>query len=246
MNNIEKYVSLLPDKVVRNVEIVSAKELGQNYMLHIGSKKMPKTGYIPRIGQRQGTQEDRTTPRITVSSCLLGCFIGYGAAVWEAQDASAVISSDDDFTQGYYIHSIPFDYCLKPTNRMVYDSTRSDEHWLVTYDEETKSYSSSVAGKMFITDIGYKVLSDRPADAVMTLMVEISALDGIQFSSKHYLKKGWYRITGPADVNTMSWLKDKDFQVVEISKGEFDAAKKVSAAMLCEDFKKQKPAFMTW
>ena len=74
---LEKYLESLSPDVKKNLKIVSTKDLGQDFLLHISPDKLSKVIFTPRIGNRQGRTEDRTVPRITVSPTLLGCHNGY-------------------------------------------------------------------------------------------------------------------------------------------------------------------------
>lgn len=239
--HMEAFLHLTTDKVAKNVTVVNHADIGQDFMLHISPDKMSNKPYIPWIGQRQANMEDRTVPRITVAPTLYGCYIGYAQLI---PHFFQYHPDYDDVKQGVYIHEIEFDEALKPNNKLVYDSARSDEHWLVTYDQETKAYRGKVIGKMFITEIKVRGVSGKEVIVSATFYVEINKPEGIRFSKNIFLNKGYHVIENVNDVDNCSWNKDKELVVKEISKAEYESAKRLTAAML--SINTQKPPFATW
>ncbi len=239
---MELFLRLLVDKVAKNTTVVTKEELKQNYMLHISPSKMNNKPYIPRIGTRQGLSEDRTVPRITVAPTLYGCYIGYAQLINQFFNYNP--NNSDDYRQGLYIHEIEFDEALKPNNKLVYDSSRSDEHWLVTYDEETKTYKGKVIGKMFISEIRTKANSGKLAIIEATIYIHVTKSEGIQFSKNIFLPNGYFIVQNISEVHNCSWDDDNKIKVLEINQTEFEAVKKQSAALL--SLTQDKPAFVQW
>jgi len=230
---IEDALKLTNDKVAKNATIISNKDINQNFMLHISSENMSGKKYIPRISERQNPQEDRTLPRITVAPTIQGCLVGYAKFLHDAFNYYPGNEYLKNYKQGVYIHEIEFEHCIKPSNKLVYDSSRSDEHWLITYNEETKEYKGKLIGKMFVSDINMKLKSNSFADINYIFYVAINKEEGIKLSKNIFLKKGYYKITDIAkDTAKVSWDKDKDFKVKEISKIEYQESKNLSAVML--------------
>ena len=240
--DIEKYVELLPEKVKENVDIVDMADFGQDYFLHISPDKTVKV-YTPMISRKQAHTEDRTTPRITCAPTLFGCIIGYCVAHIDMMNFEPTEKyKRGDFKQGWIINKIPAKLALKPTNRMVYDSSRSDEHWLVTYDKDTVYYKAETIGKLFIYSISFVSRTDNYSQLDLVLYVEINDTKGLRFSKNFELKKGYYKIEVEDYSNASScWDKDKNVTVKEITKEEYKEKKSYSAAMLSE-----KPPALKW
>lgn len=242
--DIELFLKLSTDKVNKNVTVVSKEELGQNYMLHISPDKMNSKPYIPRIGHRQGQSEDRTIPRITVAPTLLGCYVGYAQWFMQFFNYNPRDNDIDSYRQGLYIHEIEFDEALKPNNKLVYDASRSDEHWLVTYSEQTKQYKGKIIGKMFIRDVTVKPVSGKFNVANASFYVEVNKPEGIRFSKNFFLRKGYWLIAGIDDSDFTFWDKDKNIVIKEVSKSDYDAAKNLHAALL--SLSVNQPPFAKW
>jgi hypothetical protein len=241
LKEIKDYVDLLPEKVNKNVEIVSTKDLGQDFFLHISPDIMSRKSYIPWISHRQAKTEDRTTPRITVSDYLYGCIIGYDSLLMDAYDYPNVYKNKEK--QGVYIHEIEFEYCLKPNNKLVYDQSNSNEHWLVTYSQDTKEYKGKIIGKLFVTEITTKLIYGKDSDIVYKLAVEIKKDEGVKFSSNIFLNKGYWLITCTSTANK-SYDKDKDFKAEQLTKQQYEELKQVSATML--SINNKLPTFTKW
>ncbi len=241
INDIKKSLSLYPDKVKDNIEIVDASELDYKFLLHITKQKPRNNIYFPQISKRQAIKEDNTIPRVTVSDSILGCFIGYQAATEESLNHPEDVKN---FKQGYYINKIPFEYALLPNNKLVYDQSRSNEHWLITYSKETKEYKSETIGKFFISEISFRTKDKSYPDVLITIYIEVTDPIGIPFSKNIYLPKGYFMIKGPGEATEIKHNKDKDFIVTEITKEMFKEQKEYSASMLSMDH--SKPAFIRW
>lgn len=242
--DMESYLTLVADKVSKNIQVVSKEDLGQDYMLHISSDRMSNKPYIPWIGRRQAHSEDRTVPRITVAPTLFGCYVGYAQLFIQFLNYNPDDKDLDSYRQGLYIHEIEFDQALKPNNKLVYDASRSDEHWLVTYSPETKQYRGKVVGKMFISDVTFQSVSKSVVSCSGTLYIEVNKSEGIRFSKNKFLEKGYYVAEFLPDADNSAWDKDKDINVRPISKAEYEAIKNQRAALL--SFSTVKPPFASW
>lgn len=253
MNDAKELEGLLKEvssKVQNNVTVVTPESLGQDFFLHI-SRDTNLRKFTPFIGHRQSTMEDRTVPRVTVSPTILGCLIGYAQAEFDFMNLNYAEKDSNGVTWrgGWKIYALPFKAALKPNARMVYDSRHSDEHWLVTYDASTVHYEPEVAGKMFMRSITYvgRNEKDKLPAADCELYVEVSYKHDLRFGKHHLLAKGCYRITGPAPQNTEGWFSDKEFQVTEVTRGEYISAKNAVADLLgLQDPLPKPPAYLFW
>lgn len=149
---ISSFIECLADRVKSNVTVVDSGSLAYPYMLHLTPEKKPT--YVPRIGARQHHSEDRTTPRVTVADTLIGCFIGYAAFYNQFIENSAYMNNKETpFNNGLYLRKIPFKYAIKPNNKLVYDQSITNEHWLVNYSPETVEYASEEIGVLFLSEM---------------------------------------------------------------------------------------------
>ncbi len=239
---LETFLSLSIDKVNKNVEIISKDQLGQDYMLHISPDNMHNKAYVPWIGYRQAKSEDRTIPRITVAPTLLGCYVGYSNLF--NNFFSYYPDNNDSYKQGLYIHEIEFDTALKPNTKLVYDQKRSDEHWLVTYNQDTKKYKGRLIGKLFLQSINATSVGKKPVVCTAIMYVEVRKKEGIRLSKNIFLNQGYWIINGILDEDNTSWENDRVLTVSEISQSEFNSVKQQSAAMLSIEC--VKPPFAMW
>jgi len=217
METIEEYLETQIPKVRRNASIVSKHELDQDFMLHIAKK--PKRHYYPRISKRQMDGEDMSVPRITVSDSLVGCIIGYSSM---PHDFFSVKNS------GLIITKIDFDYALKPNSKLVPDVGRSNEHWLVTYSKDTAKYKVVPIGKIFIHRATYTRSSGEYfLKGIAELYIQLDTDDVIRVSygGKLTASRGYWKLV-------MDFINNEAIELTTISPKEFEAKKKVSAALL--------------
>lgn len=238
--DIDKFLSLCSSKVQNNITVITSEELDKAYLLHISeNSKLPDL--VPRIGPRQASSEDKTVPRITTAPTIIGCMIGHVSS----EQVFLYNHPTQDYKGGYYIYGFEFDVALRPSKELVYDANKSDEHWLVTYNEDTVKYKPVLLGKYFIQSITYEAKSGSnsvPTSAV--LIFEITSDIGIDFNKKIRLTKGYWKIEGPLYSNIRSWETSRDFTASGLDKSEYDAIKLASAEML--NLKDPIPAYAKW
>lgn len=243
---LDEWLDAAAPKVQRNVKIVTPEDVGQDYFLHISIDTRLRV-FTPYISQSQSRMEDRTVPRVTVAPTLLGCMIGYSRAETDFTDLEPGKSqkqSGESYQGGWKIYALPFKVALKPTARLVYDSRMSDEHWLVSYNAKTATYTPETAGKAFYHVITLVGRNGKMPEAFGELYVEVIKPEGIRFSKKIFLKKGYWKISGPAAKHAYSSNDDEDFEVEELIKGEYIAVKNQTAALL--GITDPVPAYQSW
>lgn len=245
VKELDEWLDSFSEKVQRNVKIVTPQDLEQDHMLHISMDTNIRR-FTPFISHRQSRQEDRTVPRVCVTPSLLGAFIGYASAednFFSLQPGEST-SLDVVYRGGWKIYALPFKAALKPNGQLVWDSRNSDEHWLVAYNNKTAIYEPQAAGRVFCHSITLVGRSDKQPDGELTLYVEVTREDGIRFSKKHFLTKGYWRIEGPLFRSVFSPNDDKQYVVSEITKEDYLAAKNQTAALL--GITDQPPAYLSW
>lgn len=246
---IEEMLNLF-EKVKRNAKIVTAQELGQDYVLHISMNTNIRK-FVPFISHRQIKGEDRTMARVCVCPTLLGAIMGHsGVDLAFFRNIPDGKGMDDAGTQnnggyrgGFKIYALPFKVGIKPNESIVPESKLSDEHWLVTYNDETKEYIPQAAGKIFYTQLVFRSSNDNYPKGDGTLYVEVTRDGGIAFSKSIHLTKGYWKIEGPTYDTVVSWKDDKMYSVKEISKTEYMSAKSAHADLLSYE---ETPAWAKW
>lgn len=239
-SEINDLLEIASDSVKNNSVIVNSQETPTPYFLHITGERSPS--YIPRIGHRQGSKEDRTMPRVTVATTLLGCIIGY-ATLLDTFINQATLSGKGVYSKwkgGLYIQKLPFKQALKPNSKLVYDVNATDEHWLVTYNEDTKQFYSEVIGKLIIDEVSLKPVGKEAVDQVFSLFLEIN--ETIFFSEKEKLEPGYYNVKFPLN-NKTTWKTTKEITIVSISKDDFKNRKAIVASNLSSV---QQTIFQRW
>ena len=226
---MDTFLSLLPDKVKKGTKIVTSEQLGMKHLLHISTNGKIKE-FTPFITQRSANNEDRTVPRISTAPTLLGCLIGYCAATTDFQYP---LDENRSYKGGWYIYGIPFEKAIKPAANLLWDQRYSDEHWLVTYNEDTRHYKPVILGKVFYKEIVSVARTGKMPFKKVTMLVEVNSDEPLKFGANVSLTKGYWEITGDEPSNNVeSWKHDKEYAVKEISKAEYSGIKKLSADML--------------
>ena len=187
--------------VAKGAKIVTAKEMGQNYLLHICGNK--RDDFIPWHSRRAEPDENNTIARIYAAPSLVGCVKGfkqssdvikYSTIVTKAQ----ATPKDDPFMTNYlgglYIHSIDFEVALKPSEKLVPTVKDTQETWLVTYNEKTRSYPARIVGRMFFTNLVIEPQVNKPAQETFTFFVEIKEGETINLNDDQVLTAGYWSV----------------------------------------------------
>jgi len=234
-------------KIRDNVRVVTPDDLDQDYLIHI-SMNTSLSGMTPYIGMRQGVQEDRTLPRICVSSTLLGAMCGYAAMEQDFLDLAQGdrLDNGDTYRGGMKIYTLPLEVALDPNKKLVYDAEHTDEYWLVSYNKETITYKPEPAGRMFYRSMTFIPRQGKAPMAEGELYVEITKEDGLNLTRDLKLDKGYWVIEGTTPQFLTMKHKDatirKQFEVKKIDRSEFMSQKKAVADMLSL----KEPAYMSW
>jgi hypothetical protein len=234
--DMDKYLETRSQRVFDNVEIITPEDHnGYPYMLHV-SKNTNIKEFIPQIGDRQGTSEDRTTPKICVAPAVYSALMGYAMMFDENVRPHLVKEESPHFKGGYVVYAFDYRCCLRPNKKLVYDADMSDEHWLVAYNEDTSSYKGKQIAKFFVNSlIISKVGSDKTLDVAYTTELYIEVMDkdhGLQFTHDTILKKGYYRSIGPDPLVIRNYKSTKSVVIETISETQYKEKKKLSAALL--------------
>ena len=189
---LKETLALINTKVTRNIEIVSQEMLGVPYLIHIAKEKFKDL--VPNISRRAAYSEDNTLPRIHTSNTLLNCINGYASLVWDVLNGD-LGDKKDTYKGGYYIYFIPFEFALKPNKRLVYDADVTNEHWLISYNKETKTYKPSAMGRIINTRLEFipNALTNKTTHSIM-LAIEVPEKHQLQLDNDTILQHGYHYV----------------------------------------------------
>jgi hypothetical protein len=227
------WFSLQSKAVQKNATIVSADELGQNYMLHI-DKNTPKV-FIPMMPKSAAGSENATVARITVAPHIQGCITGYARVENDFLDSGIKKVSKDPFRGGYDICILEFEHCLKPNANLVYDAKRSQEHWLVSYRPDLIQYKPKKIGKFFVKELTFKrESSEKIAESYLQGYLEHNYAPGIYYTPTTLINAGYHRLSWKIeDPHINNRLENfSNFSVVQCTKEEYEREKSLTAALL--------------
>lgn len=215
-------------------------------MLHISHNVNPKR-FIPVIGHRQAHSEDRTVPRICVSTCLVGTILGHSAFENMAQDSD--FNKKDmhgvAYKGGLKIYKFEYEIAVRPNAELVYDSDVSDEHWLITYNKDTVTYKPIEIGELFIKRIVFDFSDKGKREAEVVYYVKVN--EEIEFGFEKPLKPGCYKVVSPASMTLQSYKDTENIRIVKLPEEEYFKMKSETASLLSMPvFPAPIPRFSNW
>lgn len=196
------------------------------FMLHVSTDNKVKE-FIPRIGFRQAESEDRTIARICVADTLIGAISGHAGLFNDFLNEKNKL-----YKGGYYIYAMPYEACLIPNEKLVYDAKVTGERWLVNYNDNTSSYKGSIIGKYFLQKTETTVKNTkRFTKGVIYLEIK----KNIYLTENVLLQAGYYRIEGQipdGKTSLVSYKNDRIYDVQQITIEEYNTIKKTTASLL--------------
>lgn len=195
MNDIQSFLDLQPLEVADHVRVRSPDDVGAAYLLHI-SREGNLEAFTPRVSKRTAKGENRSVPRICTATTLIGCILGYCSDLDDFFSERMVKEGQSNphlFRGGWYIYGLRYDQALRPDKTLVPDVEATDEHWLVTYDANTKTYPAQLIGKFFYNFVKYVPGAGTRRQTEVDLAIEVSSGVMLNFNGRVKLQKGFYR-----------------------------------------------------
>lgn len=183
---IVNYLEPLVGQDINELFLVSAKELNRP-LYHISMDPNIKQ-FTPQISKRTLTKENRSIPRISTSTSLIGCMNGYQSVLSDMERRQ-----DKGFTGLYCVYELPFQYAIHPSKKVLPDVNISDEYWLFSWKKETYAITPNVVAEFTIPKIETTFGNDG-SDRVYHLYIHVKA-NSLYLDRNHVLQEGYYHIT---------------------------------------------------
>ncbi len=191
----DAFFQLQSSMIQENVRIATPATLHQSRLLHISTDHYIST-FTPSVTRRTADGEDRSVPRISTGPTLIGCMIGYNTLL---SDFERPLDRTDDetvfptWTGCWKIYALDYEHALRPSHRLVPDVEISDEHWLVSYSPQTRSYSGIDGGEFFVDSVRQFRRRGQWCQ-ILTVLVHVEDPEGLFWDQQHHLEAGYWQI----------------------------------------------------
>lgn len=215
------WLALQSTQVQNNIKVVKQQE--SKYKVMLRTDKVVPDAFYPVMPTSAGEGEDNTCPRICVSPTLLGCLAGYGRV---ASDLTEHVAHTEqvtkDFNGGYYISAFAYTHALDVNQNLVPEATITDEHWLVSYDSDTRIIKPVQVGKCFVKGVYFSNRGAVAPNVVYELIVSVNPNTSIWLNNDVEITEGnWFvtvatvscpggRLNG-AELGSATKLSDKEY-----------------------------------
>lgn len=187
----QETLDLTNDEVVKNAKVVTPESLGQKEFFHIAKQSFKEL--VPNISKRGPDNEDNTLPRVHVSIHLVGCINGYGVVSQDVVESD--YGGESGYRGGYYLYFVPFEYSLQPNRKLVGDQPQVDEHWLITYNQDTKTFKPSAIGRIVNERTSFLPSTHhRGAQELLSMVVEVPKLARLRLDEKTWIAEGYWLV----------------------------------------------------
>lgn len=248
-DDMKAFLALQSKEVQGNCTIVTPATMGCAHALHID--KITPAVFVPRMPKSAADTENDSCARVTVAGTLLGCYIGYYRG--ESDFIRGPVRTNENgegFLGGYSISRLKFDHALKPNQHLVFDAERSEELWLVAYNQQNSQYVPEQIGKMFVTHVSYSKGSGDAPKCTVRFCVENNDSLGMWLTKDKLLEVGFWEIEATWDniqARTIE-LADCHLSIAKLDKDSYERSKTLTAAFLSRhaDALPTKPDFLNW
>lgn len=184
--DIIKYLSALLGDDVSELTLFSAGEVNRP-LYHVSMNPNVKI-FSPKVSSRTLSSEDRSVPRVSTSTSLVGCLNGYQSMFTDMAGRER-----KNFTGLYTVYELPYQYAVKPSKKLLSDVESSDEYWLVSWKKETYSIKPNTVCEFTIPQVQTTYGSDGE-DQRVTMFLKVLG-ESLYLTHDIKLVKGYYEIT---------------------------------------------------
>lgn len=252
---LQETLSLINPNVASDLRVVSKEQLGQPELFHIAATNWEFL--VPNISKRAADEEDNTVPRIHTAPTLMGCIRGYSALFCDIREQVPGTSEEDRYKGGYYLFAIPFDYALKPSAKILRDIDETDEHWLIAYNQATRTYKPSKVGRLVNSAILIEPTTVNGGKLTETVIVKLDLDSGINLHLDRdiWIEGGYWELvlqrtcnktTEEGEEERDNWTHPELIKHYEIDSDSFEETLAKRAASLSMENRKEKNIISKW
>jgi hypothetical protein len=215
------------------LQLVTPKDLGRNFLLHMSKNKSIKT-MTPYITTRASDHEDRSIPRVCVAPSIAACIIGYDTTIQDWRDKLDGHDGKGNpvpWVGGWYLYALPFEYAIKPSAKLLPVVASSDEHWLVSYSPATHSFRPILIGKIFYSAVTFGGKGYRLGTTI-DIYIELFGGVNVPFCNNLKLSPGYWRVCSSSLCGIKDFNEVNASNVVRLTKEQYDAVKMPIASTL--------------
>lgn len=183
---IIEYLSALLGDSVSELTLYSAGEVNRP-LYHVSMNPNVRI-FSPKVSSRTLSSEDRSVPRVSTSTSLIGCLNGYQSMFTDIAGRER-----KNFTGLYTVYELPYQYAVKPSKKILSDVETSDEYWLVSWKKETYSIRPNTVCEFTIPQVQTTYGSDGE-DQRVTMFLKVLG-ESLYLTHDIKLVKGYYEIT---------------------------------------------------
>lgn len=183
---IIEYLSALLGDAVSELTLFSAGEVNRP-LYHVSMNPNVRI-FSPKVSSRTLSSEDRSVPRVSTSTSLIGCLNGYQSIFTDMAGRER-----KNFTGLYTVYELPYQYAVKPSKKLLSDVETSDEYWLVSWKKETYSIRPNTVCEFTIPQVQTTYGSDGE-DQRVTMFLKVLG-ESLYLTHDIKLVKGYYEIT---------------------------------------------------
>lgn len=183
---IIEYLSALLGDSVSELTLYSAGEVNRP-LYHVSMNPNVRI-FSPKVSSRTLSSEDRSVPRVSTSTSLIGCLNGYQSMFTDMAGRER-----KNFTGLYTVYELPYQYAVKPSKKLLSDVETSDEYWLVSWKKETYSIRPNTVCEFTIPQVQTTYGSDGE-DQRVTMFLKVLG-ESLYLTHDIKLVKGYYEIT---------------------------------------------------
>ena len=230
---IQAWLSTWPAATRKGLKVVTSKDLGQDFVLRMDIKR--PSILTPRLPMSVKSKEDKSVPRISTTTYIGGCLVGYGRFGYDVEDGSDKdIEKFNGYKGGYEVSMIDFDVGIYPSYDLVPEEYESDEIWLVNFNKAYAQASSKKIGELFVSEFSYIPRSRKQPDEQSTWFFKHTLDKPVLIKKDHLVEPGAYELKLLRQPSLIKPGVRTPYSITarKVPDAEYEGAKKYHAALL--------------
>lgn len=182
---IKEYLAAMLAENINEITAYTAGEVNRP-LYHISMNNDIKR-FVPKVSNRTCNKEDRSVPRISTSTSLVGCFNGYQSMLSDMEGRKV-----KNFNGLFTVYNLPFQYAIKPSYKLLPDVEVTDEYWLISWKRETYGIEPDKVAEFTIPKIETVYGSDGK-DTTYHIYINVKT-DKLYIDHEKCLDRGYYHL----------------------------------------------------
>lgn len=170
--------------------------------------------FIPRFSTKTIDGEDQSIVRTSTASTLLGCMKGYGNVLYAKN-------------QIFHVYEMDWKYAVRPDKKLMPDVQYTDEHWLVPYLPNYRSYKGNIVASFQLYRSELYYVDDK---VITNSWILVHNTKAIKVTPNIVLESGYWEMECCGWNGYLQWnpILDQTIRFHKLSEAEYNKKRQLT------------------